>query len=261
MPTDPSLGRVRLLFEPGRLGQARLARGMKMVDLAEKVGVTPAAIGQYEAGHIKPSAEVLGRLATALEVDQPQLRATLAASTLIGMAMLRYVIKLEPLASARPEVVARWLGPAVQRYLTDPDVTARRTEPTIEPMPPAAQVSLSEQLSKIPPGVRSTVKAAIKKVQAAAPEADEIAYRSQQPRSKSAMWKLVRYAVDGTNVVGIGTFSNHSTLFFYRGRELDDGSGLLQGSGKDSRFVTLRSPADVERPAVKRLVRNAFRLE
>jgi len=39
--------------------------------------------------------EVLGRIARALEVDQPQLRATLAASTLIGMAMLRYVVKLE----------------------------------------------------------------------------------------------------------------------------------------------------------------------
>lgn len=37
-----------------------------MVDLATMVGVTPAAIGQYEAGHIKPSAEVLGRLAVAL---------------------------------------------------------------------------------------------------------------------------------------------------------------------------------------------------
>jgi AcrR family transcriptional regulator len=72
------------------------------------------------------SREVLGRLAAALKVDQPQLRASLAASTLIGMAMLRYVIKVEPLASARPKVVAGWLGPAVQRYLTDPGVTARR---------------------------------------------------------------------------------------------------------------------------------------
>lgn len=66
IPTDPSLSRVRLLFEPARLGQARLARGMKMVDLAAMVGVTPAAIGQYEAGHINPSADVLGRLAVAL---------------------------------------------------------------------------------------------------------------------------------------------------------------------------------------------------
>jgi AcrR family transcriptional regulator len=72
------------------------------------------------------SREVLGRIARALNVDQPQLRASLAASTLIGMAMLRYVIKLEPLASAKADVVAGWLGPAVQRYLTDPVVTNTR---------------------------------------------------------------------------------------------------------------------------------------
>ncbi|MEA2643176.1 MAG: hypothetical protein QOG08_202 [Chloroflexota bacterium] len=66
--------------------------------------------------------EVLGRIATALKVDQPRLRVSLAASTLVGMAMLRYIIKLEPLASAKPAVIAGWLGPTVQRYLTDPDV-------------------------------------------------------------------------------------------------------------------------------------------
>jgi hypothetical protein len=124
----------------------------------------------------------------------------------------------------------------------------------------AAQVPLSEHLKNIPPQVRPTVKAAIKIVKEAAPKADEITYRSRPPRSSSAMWKLVRYAVGGENVVGIGTFSNHSTLFFYRGRELDDKSGLLQGTGKDSRYVTLRGPADAEQPAVKRLVRHAFKL-
>jgi len=123
-----------------------------------------------------------------------------------------------------------------------------------------ADVSLSEQLKKIPPAVRPTVKAAVKTVNEIAPKADEIPYRSQPPRSKSAMWKLVRYAVNGTNVVGIGTFSNHSAMFFYRGRELDDEGGLLKGSGKDSRFVTLSSPSDAERPAVKRLVRQAFKI-
>jgi hypothetical protein len=74
------------------------------------------------------------------------------------------------------------------------------------------------------------------------------------------MWKLVRYAVNGENVLGIGTFTNHSTMFFYRGRELDDGSGLLQGGGKDARFVTLRVPGDAASPAIKRLVRKAFKL-
>src|ERR1700674_1681648 len=125
---------------------------------------------------------------------------------------------------------------------------------------PRADVSLGEQLKKIPTTVRPTVKAAIRIVNEAAPKADEITYRSQRPRSKSAMWKIVRYAVNGANVVGVGTFTDHSALFFYRGRELDDGSGLLQGGGKDTRFVTLRAPSDADRPAVKRLVRKAFKL-
>ena len=58
----------------------------------------------------------------------------------------------------------------------------------------------------------------------------------------------------------LAAFTDHATLWFYRGRERDDPSGLLEGGGKDSRFITLRSPADAERPAVKRLVREAFRL-
>ena len=124
----------------------------------------------------------------------------------------------------------------------------------------ATEITLSDHLKKVPPKVRPTVDAAVRTVKAIAPTADEITYRSNPPRSSRAMWKLVRYAVAGENVVGIGTFPNHSTLFFYRGRELDDGSGLLQGGGKDARFITLRGPGDSEQPAVKRLVRSAFKL-
>jgi hypothetical protein len=49
-------------------------------------------------------------------------------------------------------------------------------------------------------------------------------------------------------------------MFFYRGRELEDGSGLLQGSGRDSRFIALRTPADAEQPAVRKMVQKAFGL-
>ena len=122
------------------------------------------------------------------------------------------------------------------------------------------QIPVSEHIKKVPPTVRPIVRAARRMVKAVAPKADEISYQSQPPRSSTYMWKIVRYAVDGANVVGIGTFARHSTLFFYRGRELDDGSGLLEGSGKDSRFITLKAPADAERPAVKRLLREAFEL-
>ena len=114
--------------------------------------------------------------------------------------------------------------------------------------------------SQVPPAVRPTVEAARRTVRAIAPKADEISYRGGPPRSRTYMWKLVRYAVDGANVLGIGTFPTHSTIFFYRGRELDDASDLLRGSGRDSRFITLREPAEAESPAVKRLVRQAFKL-
>jgi len=121
-------------------------------------------------------------------------------------------------------------------------------------------ITVSAQLRNVPVAVRPTVKAAIAAVRNVAPRATEIPYQTEAPRSERMMWKIVRYAVDGVNVVGVGTFPRHSTIFFYRGRELDDGSGLLQGKGKDTRFVTLRSPADVEKPAVKKLLRNAFAL-
>jgi AcrR family transcriptional regulator len=69
--------------------------------------------------------EVLARIAKALELDHPELRASLVASQLVGLAMLRYVVKVEPLASARKGDVVAWLGPTLQRYLTDPNVMRR----------------------------------------------------------------------------------------------------------------------------------------
>ena len=122
-------------------------------------------------------------------------------------------------------------------------------------------VTVAGQLKRVPNAVRPTVNAARRMVKAIAPNATEIAYQSKPPRSKSTMWKLARYSIGGDYVAGIGTFSTCAALFFYRGRELDDGSGLLQGGGKDSRFIRLRTPADATRPVVKRIVRKAFALE
>jgi len=122
-------------------------------------------------------------------------------------------------------------------------------------------ITVAEQLKRIPSAVRPTVQAARRTVKALAPKATEIAYQSQPPRSKSALWKIVRYVTRDEPVVGIGTSPTYATLYFYRGREIDDPSGLLEGSGKDMRFTRLRTPADVARPGVRRLVRKAFALE
>ena len=126
---------------------------------------------------------------------------------------------------------------------------------------PTPEFSVAGHLKKVPPAVRPTVLAARRTLKAAAPKAREVAYRSKPPRSSRSMWKLARYAIDNTYVAAIGTFPKHATLFFYRGSELEDDGGLLQGSGKDLRFITLNTPADAARPAVRRIVKKAFALE
>ncbi|MET9110813.1 TetR family transcriptional regulator [Streptomyces zhihengii] len=63
---------------------------------------------------------LLERVAAELEVPDARFRAELAASQMVGIAMLRYVLKVEPLASADPEEIVRMVAPTLQRYLTEP---------------------------------------------------------------------------------------------------------------------------------------------
>ncbi|WP_377269945.1 TetR family transcriptional regulator [Peterkaempfera sp. SMS 1(5)a] len=65
------------------------------------------------------SRELLLRIAAQLDVPEPHLRAELAASHMVGMAVLRYVLQVEPLASADPEELVGLVAPALQRYLTE----------------------------------------------------------------------------------------------------------------------------------------------
>jgi AcrR family transcriptional regulator len=44
-------------------------------------------------------------------------RWALVASQLVGLAWARYLLRLEPLVSAPPDDVARWIGPTLDRYL------------------------------------------------------------------------------------------------------------------------------------------------
>lgn len=62
---------------------------------------------------------LLERIAVELDVPDPTLRAELAASHMIGIALLRYVIKAEPLASVDTEEIVRMVAPTLQRYLTE----------------------------------------------------------------------------------------------------------------------------------------------
>jgi AcrR family transcriptional regulator len=49
---------------------------------------------------------------------ETQLRLSLAASQMMGLAMARYIIKVEPMASAPRETLVQAIAPTIQRYLT-----------------------------------------------------------------------------------------------------------------------------------------------
>ncbi|MDG9728617.1 MULTISPECIES: TetR/AcrR family transcriptional regulator [unclassified Streptomyces] len=66
------------------------------------------------------AAQLLRRIADRLDLPDAELRAELAAAQLVGCAVLRYVIKAEPLASADPERIIARLSPVVQGHLTGP---------------------------------------------------------------------------------------------------------------------------------------------
>lgn len=64
------------------------------------------------------SEALVGRVAAVLEVPDPELRATLVGSQLVGLAIARYLLRIEPLASADTATVTSWVAPTIQRYLT-----------------------------------------------------------------------------------------------------------------------------------------------
>ncbi len=61
---------------------------------------------------------VLVPVGDALGIDRPELRMPLVASQVMGLILVRYVLRVEPLASMNAETVVATLAPTIQRYLT-----------------------------------------------------------------------------------------------------------------------------------------------
>jgi len=53
-----------------------------------------------------------------LQGEEAALRAALVATQVAGLAVVRYILKVEPVAGADAEVLVRAVAPTVQRYLT-----------------------------------------------------------------------------------------------------------------------------------------------
>ena len=114
-----------------------------------------------------------------------------------------------------------------------------------------AQVPLSEYLSRVPASLRPTMQAGRRAIKANAPKGTrETAFRK---------WPI-RYSVDDKDICGIGDYPRWVSVYFFRGAEMDDPEGVLEGTGKGMRHVKLREPKDANSPALKTLIRQAFRI-
>lgn len=63
------------------------------------------------------TAQLLPVIARLTQRDDARLRASLVAAQLIGIAVLRHVIRVEPLATAAPDDIATLAAPAIGQYL------------------------------------------------------------------------------------------------------------------------------------------------
>jgi AcrR family transcriptional regulator len=61
--------------------------------------------------------QILVRLTPAIDAPDAELRATAVASQVLGLVFLRYVLRVEPLASAGHDEVVALIAPTIQRYV------------------------------------------------------------------------------------------------------------------------------------------------
>jgi AcrR family transcriptional regulator len=110
---------------PEEVGERLVRFALRLWDdpvvLPRLLAVLRSAVTDPEAG------KLLGTLFTrqgpvqllrALGADQPDLRAELVGTQLVGLAVARHVLRVEPLASADHETIVAAVGPTMQRYLT-----------------------------------------------------------------------------------------------------------------------------------------------
>lgn len=87
------------------------------------VAMIRAATSEPEAARVLREVletQVFAPIAEALGSDDARFRATLAGTQVVGLAMARYVVGVEPVASADPDTLVAAIGPTLQRYLAEP---------------------------------------------------------------------------------------------------------------------------------------------
>ncbi len=147
------VGQTHGRFEPARLTQARVRRSVTKTDLAGEVGVSAAAIGQYEAGVNSPRADILERLAKALDVrpgffgvGRPLARIDTVNAHFRSLRSARLSDRQKALATA---TLVWELTFALERHVKLPEVDLPELPPDITP---AAAATLLRRHWSLPDG-------------------------------------------------------------------------------------------------------------
>ncbi len=124
-PVDPAELVPRMLAGPRDQMGERVVR--TIVGLWDRPEVRPMLLGIVRSATTDPMAAGMARrmlaegpflaLARAVDLPDAEIRATLAGTQLIGLAISRYVIGLEPIASMSADELATAVGPTIGRYL------------------------------------------------------------------------------------------------------------------------------------------------
>ena len=127
-PVDPDVAIAHILeLGPEHAGE-RMARLVlrTLEDPASRkwiIAMVRAATAEPEIGAVvraKLVETLLIPLAEAAGGSEPEYRAGLLAAQLMGVALIRYILAIEPIASRPAEQVAADLAPTLQRYLNGP---------------------------------------------------------------------------------------------------------------------------------------------
>jgi len=119
--------RLPAILEPGldglgeRLVETFVSRWEDSGEDNPLLGIIRSAMSYEESARMLREfvgADVLGQLTAAIGGSDAELRAGLVGMQLVGLAVMRYVVRVPPLVSLPIEGVVATLGPAVQRFLT-----------------------------------------------------------------------------------------------------------------------------------------------
>lgn len=127
LPIDPDAFIARAFDGPPEQLAERVAWGL--VSALDDPDTRRTALAIIRAAASEPEAadviravlseRVLTPLTRHLDTDHPELRANFIACQFVGLAMARYVVGIEPLASAPPEQVVRALTPVIDHFLNE----------------------------------------------------------------------------------------------------------------------------------------------